>query len=451
MRCASAVFVIGLWVSASGCFSHKGFREQYQKARQDLLKGNWAGAVEMFVASKNLYSDRDRVMYWLNLGTLQHYAGQWSASQRNFVRAEASIQDLYTKSITAEASKYTITENLAPYEGEDFEKILLYYYTALNNVQQGNVSDAIVEARRADEFLKKIRVRYDEDDDLSTLYKQDAFMLWLVGLFYELEGSHNDAFAAYRRAFSVYSNEYKPLFRTPPPSFLAEDVVRSGLMANLDDEADDFGRVHRATGGTAALGKTQAEIIFIHAGGEAPFKAESFITAPMPDGYVARVALPKFMAPRPKIMQSLVEVSGKSVKTEMAEPISSIAIKNHKHQLPGLTARAIARATFKYAATKGTKAAVKGGKKSSKERKLAAALLGLAGNVAAVATENADLRGWTLLPAYFRVARIWVPAGHHTLNVRFMDRRGNAANKPRKIDVDLRPGERKIISIRTVQ
>ena len=295
---APVVVAVGLSVALGGCFSNAGFRKQYQKSRDDILRGNWSGAVDQYLAAKDLYKRRDRVMYWLNLATLQHYAGRWGESQRNFVKAEGAIQDLFTKSVTAEASKYTVTETLAPYEGEDFEKILLYYYTSINNVQQGRLGDALVEARRADEFLKKIQVRYDNDKDLSTLYRQDAFMMWLVGLFYELEGSFNDAYLAYRRAFEIYQKEYRHLFRVPTPSYLKEDVVRTGLMANLADEANAFGRTHRATGGTAALGRSLAEVILIHAGGEAPHKEERFITAPMPDGYIARIALPEFKETR---------------------------------------------------------------------------------------------------------------------------------------------------------
>ncbi len=444
--------IVALVASTSACRSHAGFRQQYMKSRSDLIRGDWQKAAEDFERSKDeLFQERDRVMYWLNLGTLLHYAEQWEASQKNFVLAERAIQDLFTKSVTAEVSKYTVSETLAPYPGEDFEKILLYYFTAVNNIEQGKVTDALVEARRADDFLKKIRIRYEQDDELSTIYKQDAFMLWMVGLFYELEGSHNDAFLAYKRAYKIYEEEYRDLFGTRTPSYLAEDVVRSGLMANLREDADAFGRAHGATGGTAALGRSQAEIIFIHAGGEAPHKEQTFLTAPMPDGYILRIAFPKFKRTKPVIVRSVIEIGGKSENTEMAEPVTTIALKNFQHQRPGLTARAIARATIKYAATKGTKKIVEGGNDSSSGRKLAGALIGLFGNIAAAATENADLRTWSLLPAYFRVSRAWVPAGHHTLTVRYLDARGNQVGPPQTIELDLEPGQRKIISVRTVR
>ncbi|MEL7370333.1 MAG: hypothetical protein AAFN74_15540, partial [Myxococcota bacterium] len=336
-----ALFLIS--VMGTACVSHAGFRQKYLQSRQDLLNGNWDAAARKYMASKKQYGKRDRVMYWLNLGTLQHYAGQWKQSQDNFVKAERAIQDLFTKSITAEASKYTVSETLAPYEGEDFEKVLLYYYTALNNVSEGRVSDALVEARRADEFLKKIRVKYDKDKDLSTLYKQDAFMLWLVGLFYEVEGSYSDAFLAYRRAFKVYRSSYRKLFRTPPPSYVAADVMRAGRKAGLESDALAFAQRYNLPLDTPQ--EQEAEVIVIHGGGEAPFKRQTFFTAPMPDGYILRIAFPQMQLQKGQVFTSFAEIAGQSVETEMAEPVSLIALKNFKHQLPGLRARAIVRAT----------------------------------------------------------------------------------------------------------
>lgn len=451
--------VSGRWLAlatviavSTGCVSHAGLRKQYLDSRKDIIAGDWAGAASQYLAAKgSLFKERDRVMYWLNLGTLQHYAGQWAKSQANFVKAERAIQDLFTTSITAEASKYTVSETLAPYEGEDFEKILLYFYTALNSVNLGRVQDALVEARRADELLRKVRLQYDKNKKISTLYKQDAFMLWLVGLFYEIEGSYSDAYLAYRRAYEVYEGDYRHLFRTRIPSYVAEDVVRTGRLANLVDEAQNFAQRTNVRGDSIEKMQSHAEVIFIHAGGEAPHKKERFITTPMPDGYLLRIALPEFEPSKPMVIRSSVEIAGEEASPELAEPVSRIALKNFKHQLSAINARAIARATVKYVATQGTKKAIKGGKKASSERKLAGALVGLFGNLAAAASENADLRSWSLLPAYFRVTRMWVPAGRHTMTVRFFDKTGAEPDPPQRVDLSLGPGQKKIISLRTVR
>jgi hypothetical protein len=126
-----------------------------------------------------------------------------------------------------------------------------------------------------------------------------------------------------------------------------------------------------------------------------------------------------------------------------AEPITTIALKNFEHRLPGIQARAIARAVIKYAVTKGAEAAA-GGSNST-----AGALVGLAGNVASAVSEAADLRAWTTLPGSIEVARLWVTPGQHEVDIRFFSASGSPVGAPRKVSVDLKPGERKIVSVRT--
>ena len=150
-----AILVVALTLGATygtGCRSHKGIVNQYQqKIRPKLVAGDYKTAAAQLQQAKKdkIYKEEDRVMYWLNLGAVQHYAADYKASQSNLEKAEQSMQDLWTKSISQEASKFLVSESIQDYPGEDFEKILLYFYTALNKVFEGNMQDALVEARRA--------------------------------------------------------------------------------------------------------------------------------------------------------------------------------------------------------------------------------------------------------------------------------------------------------------
>lgn len=445
------LLALALVAIGTGCRSHVGFRKQYQQLRPAMVQGNWAQAAQTVQTSKGqVYKEEDRVMYWLNLGTLLHYAGQYDPSMQNFVQAEETIQELWTKSISSEASKFIVSESIQDYPGEDFEKILVYFYTALNRVKQGKLQDALVEARRADEFLKKIQVQYEkEKEKVGTLYKQDAFMLWLVGLFYEIEGSWSDAFLAYQTAFRAYNEEYGK-FGASAPSFLKEDLIRTAQLAGRADAYDEY--LAKFGGGGDSLkaaSEGMAEIIVIHAAGEAPYKTQTFIQGRMPDGYVMRIAIPKFVPNKHRIHTAEASVGDVSAKTEPMEPIARIALDNYKHRLPAITARAIARAIIKYTATQATKKAVKGSGKDSK-RAVAGALIGLIGNVASAASEQADLRAWTMLPAEIGVTRMWVPAGSHTVNVRYLGPSG-AMGRTDQFSIDVKEGERRIISVRTLQ
>jgi hypothetical protein len=423
----------------------------YEEMRPSMTRGDWKAAVASLESAKKsgIYGEQDRVMYWLNYGTVLHYAGDYQKSQEVFVQAESAIQDLWTKSVSAEASKFLLNETVQPYPGEDYEKVLLYLFTALNNVRQGKVQDALVEARRADEFLKKMRIEHEKEGGIGTLYTQDAFMLWVVGLFYEIEGSWNDATLAYKAAYEAYEKSYQGTFGAGPPSFLTEDIVRTAILAGDGQTADEW-KPRGASGATADQQKQgMAEIVVIHGSGEAPRKIEYKIDHAMPDGYLARIALAKLKKVSNQIDHFEVDVAGAKAKSELMEPVSTIALKNFKKQQPGLTARAIARAVLKYAATKGTQKAVEGGG-NDPNRKAAGALLGLAGNITAAATEAADLRSWTTLPSEIEVTRLWVAPGTHTIDLRFFSKSGGQV-RTMSVPVEVRNGERKIVSVRTFE
>lgn len=436
---------LALLVSATAC-SNAGLVEHYYKqTRPAMVKGDWNVAVAaMEKAKEKPYGEKDRVMYWLNLGTVMHYAGNADGSNENFFKAESTMQELWTTSVTAEASKVIANETAQSYGGEDFEKVLVYVYTALNHAKNGKFSDASTEARRADEFLKKMLVQYDKEGGDGTVYKQDAFILWMVGLFYEIEGSVNDAFITYKAAYEAYKTDYAGQFGTSMPKFLGEDLVRTATILGFSDDIAKFKEETKASGETVQKLQEAGEVVVIHGNGEAPSKRELFFDGTMPDNYVMRIAIPEFVAVPPRTAYAEVSSDGVTAVSELAEPITDICLKNFSLRLPAIKARAVARAIVKYAATKAAQAAG-GGSNST-----AGALLGLAGNIVSAVTEAADMRSWNTLPSNFGVARLWLPPGPHTINVSFKDAGGLEVNRSQTFQVNVESGKRTVLSVRSM-
>lgn len=446
---------VALLLSCSVACKHPDFRGQYREMRPNMVNGDWKTAgSQLENAKEKVYGEVDRVMFWLNMGAVLHYGSDFAKSQENLVRAEEAMQELWTKSISAEASKLVVSESIQSYPGEDFEKVLLYLYTSLNNVKLNKLQDAVVEARRADELLKKMQVHFEKEGEVGTIYKQDAFMLWLVGLFYEMEGTSgaNDAFLAYKAAYKAYKEDYAGQFGAPIPKFLGEDLVRTAQTLGFGDEVAHFKKETGASGESAdKVGQGMGEIVLIHGNGEAPYKEEFFIDGTMPDGYVMRIALPKFTAVSGQIAYATLTEDSAGTQTELAEPVTQIVLKNFEHRLPAIKLRAIARATVKYAATKAAEKVAGGGDNASGGRKLAGALVGLAGNVASAASEAADTRSWTMLPANINVGRLWLPAGKHVIHVTYHSASGAQIGRAEDITVDdLKAGEHRIVSVRTI-
>ncbi len=388
-----------------------------------MRDGRWAEVAQSIKNSKgHVYQEEDRVMFWLNLGTAYHYAGDYDQSMAYFAKAEQTMRDLFTTSISGTASKILVTESTQDYPGDDHEKALLYVYTALNRLAQGRTSDALVEARRADELLKEVKVAREKEHEVGTLYGEDAFVLWLVGLLYEEEGSLQDALITYQAAEKNYREVFGPQFRTPAPHYLYDDIWRVASRIGRQDVIDEVKERNVTEGASIeAFNKGYGEVIVIYGLGESPYKKEKFVTAPLPDGYIVRVAIPELVARDNDTTGFRASGGAESVEAELAESVHNVALVSYNHRLPAITGRAVGRAALKYGLTKGASKAAEGGKgkdgKKSKSRSLLGALVGLAGNVTAVATEHADLRSWTMLPARFYVARLWLPPGTHEVTV----------------------------------
>ena len=106
-----------------------------------------------------------------------------------------------------------------------------------------------------------------------------------------------------------------------------------------------------------------------------------------------------------------------NARTEAVHSVTALADKTLSEHLPGITAKALARAATKFTlaegATRGAQQAA--GKDAGPWVGLAVGLLtkGLA-----VASEEADKRSWQTLPDEIHLARLWIPPGHYQARIR---------------------------------
>src|SRR2546428_2746571 len=121
--------------------------------------------------------------------------------------AEPLPEDLYPRRIRSEVEAFLTSDNALPYEGEEFEKVLLNVFMALDYVQLGLWDDALVEARKVDH---KLTVLADRNQKRMT-YTKEARARYLNGLLYEATGDRSIAIVAYclaMEAFEYYQKSY---------------------------------------------------------------------------------------------------------------------------------------------------------------------------------------------------------------------------------------------------
>jgi len=253
-----------------------------------------------------------------------------------------------------------------PYEGEDFEKVMINVFSALNYAYLGELDDALVEARKVDHKLNLFNDKYEKKN----VYKRDALAQYLSGILYEDKGEINDAFISYRKAFEAYG-DYRKNYATPLPPPLPADLMRTASAVGFTEEYEDYHKQFPNTRWTTEnVLQGQGELIFVSYVGRSPIKEDYFIDAPIPNGkngtYILRVALPKFV-PRPDRVGAtevhLVPADGGtgsatgaageiSQQAFLAEDITAIAKKNLEDRIARITAKAIARAVAKYQTTR---------------------------------------------------------------------------------------------------
>ena len=403
--------------------------------------------------NKDNYAAKNAVLYYADLGIMLHYGGMYRESINSLLRAEKRLEDLYTRSISKQAATLIINDTLAPYRGEDFEGVMLNLFLALNYLQLGNVEDALVEARKVDAKLNLINRSYPEDKQ--NVYKEDAFVRLLMGILYEIGGTRldqNDALVSYKIAAQYYEENYRRNFRTPAPKVLHDNLVILANQLGVDEYIADNARLAEIDKTSNRDRKKQGELYFIHYNGRSPEKIEGAIWAPMPDGYIMKIAFPEYRLRSYSIAQSTIKVANVDsgdvtlVDTELGENIAAIAVQSLQDRKLRIMAKAIARATAKYLAVKAAEDAAR--KEHGKDR---AKLVRLMGNITMMALERADLRSWETLPAEIRIGKCLVAPGRYQLDLDLKSSAGALVKQMALNDVTIAAGEKKLVLFRTVE
>jgi hypothetical protein len=145
--------------------------QHYVRVETSLAQARFADADHLVEEHAPQYGRKNQVLYALDRAMTLHYAGQYEESNRFLERAEQLIDDLFTKSVTAETRAMLSNDLTLPYEGEDFETVMINVVAALNYVLLNQWDDALVEARKVDHKLNVINDRYAKKN----VYREDAF------------------------------------------------------------------------------------------------------------------------------------------------------------------------------------------------------------------------------------------------------------------------------------
>jgi len=398
-------FVFGL----GGCATYSG---SFGVIERNLATQKYDEALKDI--EKDADSKTDRVLYLLNKGMVLRMKRDFAASNVAFEAAKKEMDRLYAASVSENALSLMVNDATVSYSGDNYERVLLHLYMALNYLELGDPNSARVEALQVDaklrEFAEKIK---------DSKYAEDAFTLYLTGLIYEEEGEYSDAMISYRSAYNIYK-KYQTNYGMAMPAVLKTDLMRlakrQGLTNELDTYKKEFGmELPNAQGAVP----DQGELVFILNNGLAPIKREKAINSQdIKSGSMVRIALPTYESRINNIVAARISVDGRQAVTELMENIDAIAQKNLDDHMPAIIARSVARVVIKTAANKKARDAAINNKNN--DNAMAGMLGALALQVATVVTERADTRSWLTLPANIQLLRMSLPPGTYSVKVELL-------------------------------
>jgi len=358
------------------------------------------------------FGERNRLLFLFNRGALNFYSDRYIESLADFREAARVSEELFTRSISTEAAGL-VNPNITPYDGEDYEKVMIHIYAAFNYIKLGELEEAGVEARIINQKLELLAGRYEAENK----YRNDAFARYLSGIIYEATGEVNNAYISYKLALDAY-RDYRKMFPSRIPIQLKKDILRLagelGFTNQYESYSSEFG-----ISGDAGNFDNSGEAVVIAMTGMAPFKREleASFTHVDDEGktHTFQILIPEMVERDGDIAGVYTGTAGVGEvgmeKAELVHDLSGIAVKNMSDKMPGIMIRAWLRALAKFRATEKAK------KEMKTDSKLGNILIGSITDAFAESVTHADIRCWRTLPARIHMRRLRLEPGSHDLVV----------------------------------
>ena len=412
----------------SGCAS---YYQQNIVFHRYFADGEMEEAAKVLDSNKPGKKDKSRLLYLLQKGVVLQMLEDYEGSNRFFEEAYLYTEDI-RKNYTDEALSLLTNPMVVSYKGEDFERVHIHYYKAMNYLMMRKFEEALIECRRINIALNELEIRYGAG---KIRYRRDAFALNLMGIIFEASGEINNAFISYRNAYEAYVQDYERYYDVGPPMQLKKDLLRSAWLNGFRNELEfyekEFGLKysHQVSDGGEliyfwknGLGPVKDEwsinfVIVRGSGGMVTFVNEEMgMSFPfrfgrnskkgvsLGDLKVVRVAFPKYRERIPVCSSAGIVTANTTYPLELAQNINEIAFKNLEDRM----VREFGKSLLRFATKQAAEHLVR--KKNE--------VLGTVISLISAATEKADTRNWQTLPYSISYARVPLAKGENTLELK---------------------------------
>jgi hypothetical protein len=413
---------------------------------------------------RSLYEDsdtKDRLLFLMEAGMIFHSKGDYVTSNKVFKEAEELSENIKT-SITKEGLAFLLSDNESNYTGEDFERVMIKFFIALNFMSLGDLDNAKIYFRRLDFELKEMKFTAAE-------YRQNNAARLLDAYVSEKLGRFNDA--------RVQFKNMEQLVNTSPT--LTSDRF---VLAVKENDSRDMGKYSKGAPYVQAYTNTMAktdinspnlsEVVIIHQAGKSAAKEsrgklmddeyfalalrgaiEIAIRTEGAGASTAGVLATLSTAENPIPVYKDRDLEGSRKRNfyingveigsgDILNDYSNTAIKNFNDNYKALITKNVTSLAVKVVAaviaSEATAKAIESGLGDKNKNDLVSSLIRLAAGAAAgLATSQVigpDLRCWRTIPSNFQIKRVFLAPGEYTFKMDTST--GISSNAPSTIKVE---------------
>lgn len=392
-----------------GCasYQHKVAGFQY-----DLFQANYDSAIKKIEPLAKKKGD-DQLVYLLDYGLALQAAGRYKESTQAFLLAEkiAEVKDYH--SLSRIGGSLLFNEAMVQYKGDDFEKVLINAYLAINFTLEKNLDGARVEARKLNNKLYKYRY------EAKRKYEQNPFAFYLSAVLWEDDKNYDSAYIDYEKAYN----------RNPNFSLLQEDLLRLSYLSRRPDKLKKWSSKFPNIKINKKIwrDRSQGEVFIIYQQGKGPQKR------PRKDNF----RLPELVPRISKGVRARIIVNEKiTAETKKIFDLTNVAIQSFNDQYGELIAKRMAAFLAKRVAADQIR---------QKDEGL--------GNLALLVmdvTDQADTRQWGSLPSSMQIARIKLLPGVYNIQLQALSVDGSPTGEESiNYNINIKAGKRSFLNWRS--
>lgn len=399
-----ALVVPALLVVLVGCAT---YQSKVHQSKEALRQGRYHEAIEQLQALVEKEKD-DKLVYLLDYATALQMAGRLKESTQAYLDADRLMEINDYHSVSNIVTATLGSEEMIQYKGESFEKYLVNVMLALNFLSENNLDSAMVEARRINEKLSKMKMEGRKPFELS------PFANYLSATIWEADKKYDDAYIDFERAYKL----------DPSIPVIGEDLIRTAFLARRTESLRKWQKQFPDIPDPKQWVLPKAtEVIIIVMQGWGPKK-------------VPRVDEPRF----PTLVASPSETKKIEVwenlkklgETQVVYNIEKVAMETLAEDYSSLAARRFGAVIAKEVV-------------ADQIRQKDEALGALAWFIMH-ASDRADLRQWSTLPASIQIKRIQAKPGSFGFTLRGIGAEGAPTGESHEVVIEnLKPGEKRFI------